>query len=117
MSEENLESRQANKWYQKMWRPAAAGIYFLIVVFDFVIMPAVIGNQSPNIAEVATIVNELENPEAQVVLINEAISGSNWEPLTLGAGGIFHIAFGALLTGSSITRGLEKREIARRGKT
>jgi hypothetical protein len=41
-------------------------------------------------------------------LLNEKIATHQWEPLTLGGGAIFHLAFGALLTGSAVTRGMSQ---------
>ena len=32
-----------------------------------------------------------------------------WNPLTLIGGGLFHVAFGALLTGGAVTRGFAKK--------
>ena len=34
----------------------------------------------------------------------------DWQSLTLQGGGLFHIAFGAILGAAAWTRGMEKRE-------
>jgi len=45
----------------------------------------------------------LENPQAQVALIQKLnYNIQTWEPITLLGGGMFHIAFGAILTGAAL---------------
>jgi len=91
-------------WLQEEegWKAFLAIIYAIICIFDFVLVPTWIG-----------IVRELSDEPLTAELISsfdlsvqlrviEAYTFQH-EPLTLKGGGIFHLAFGALLTGSAIT--------------
>lgn len=99
----------SNKWYQTTWLPAAAFIYLGICVFDFVLMPVYTALHNGRIEN--KIVMILEDKEAaqfadSIVKANQATR--QWNPLTLLGGGMFHLAFGSLLTGGAVTRGLSK---------
>lgn len=80
-----------------------AFVYALICVFDFVIVPTWIGFAR------ADVVGQLQSeelfaldPTVQVQIV-QAVSRQH-EPFTLQGGGMFHLAFGALLTGSAINK-------------
>lgn len=73
-------------WFKKYWRPAMAWQYFAVCLFDFIIAPSAILWYSHSLGQ-------------------EYIS---WEPLTLRAGGFYHIAMGAILSITSWSRGQEK---------
>jgi len=106
------------KHIREYWRPIAAVVYLTICLFDFIIMPVMFLNseQHKDYSKVYIQVNKLNTPQAQVALLNKInYNVSTWQPLTLGGGGMFHIAFGALLTGAAITRGLEKKAIVENG--
>ena len=95
---------------QKFWRPAAAAVYLFVCVFDFVLVPSWVGFHSLTLVEKVEAVKELDSKVQQVVLTQS----DTWDPLTLKGGGLFHLAFGALLTGAAVTRGLEKTAKARK---
>ena len=89
---------------QKYWRPVMAITYILICLFDFIIAPSWIGLARDSIQEKANAISDLP-VETQVILAQDR---PQWEPLTLMGGGFFHIAFGAIITGAAVTRGMEK---------
>jgi len=79
-------------WIRSRWRPLMAFVYMGIVIFDFVIAPIFWS------------------------LIQYYGAGdvvSQWAPLTLSAGGLFHASMGAILGVSAFTRGQEKIQHAK----
>ena len=97
--------------FRRNWRPAAAIVYLLICIFDFVLMPMRLTRfeEQRDYDVLFQQIQKLDNPQAQVALINKLnMSVQEWSPLTLGGGGMFHLAFGALLTGAAVTRGMER---------
>jgi hypothetical protein len=102
---------QEERWYQRIWRPCLAFVYIAIVLFDFVIMPVYVEYHNKGID--LSKIQELDklSPVSQVEAIKQINLGQRaWEPLTLVAGGLFHIAMGAILTGAAVTRGMEKTQ-------
>ena len=97
------------KWLRSMWRPLAAVTYLSICVFDFIIAPYYVQAQPHNLAEIFKYV--LQMPvEQQSEALNIMMNKGDWQSLTLQGGGLFHIAFGAILGAAAWTRGMEKRE-------
>lgn len=85
------------------WKSLMAFVYALICVFDFVIVPTWIGLARVDIIDQLNMQQMLElDPTVQVQIV-QAVSYQH-EPFTLQGGGMFHLAFGALLTGSAITK-------------
>jgi len=62
-------------WFLAYWRPAAAWTYLVICVFDFLMAPIFMGWYA------------IFTKSAYIM----------WAPLTLQGGGLFHLAFGAIL--------------------
>lgn len=87
-----LIARRAEKYksvdgyLKELWRPLMAWNYAIIVLFDFMMGPILLG-----IYSVAT-----HQPYIQ------------WQPLTIQGGGMFHIAMGAVIGVSAWSRGQEK---------
>lgn len=77
-------------WMQKKWRPMMAVMYMVVCIFDFVLFPIMF-----------TIVQFWE-----VEAVNDAFR--QWVPITLGGGGLFHVAMGAVLGVTAWSRGQEK---------
>jgi len=75
------------------WKTVLALVYAFICLFDFVIVPAWIGITRPGIEVLSALDTETLN-----IIYNQH------SPFTLQGGGLFHLAFGALLTGSAISR-------------
>jgi hypothetical protein len=97
------------KWMRSLWRPIAALTYLGICIFDFIIAPYYVQAQPHNLAEIFTYV--LQMPvEQQSEALNIMMNKGDWQSLTLQGGGLFHIAFGAILGAAAWTRGMEKRE-------
>jgi hypothetical protein len=74
-------------WVNNKWRPVSGWVYLMLCVFDFMIAP---------------ILWSLIQAQAHGVV------STQWQPLTLGGGGLFHVAFGALLGITSWGRTKEK---------
>lgn len=97
------------KWLRSMWRPLAAVTYLAICIFDFIVAPYFVQAQPHDLAEIFKYV--LQMPvEQQSEALNIMMNKGDWQSLTLQGGGLFHIAFGAILGAAAWTRGMEKRE-------
>lgn len=97
---------------QKLWRPSVAVVYLLTVIFDFIIMPIYVETTNKVTIDYVLLdkINQLEQPNTQIEIARKMdVAKRVWKPLTLEGGGLFHIAFGSILTGAAITRGLEKK--------
>ena len=85
------------------WRWCALSIYLLICVYDFLFVPVWYGLNRPNIEEFMMIINSTEHVLVQMELMTK-LTGQH-DPFTLMGGGLFHLAFGAILTGSAVGMG------------
>jgi len=94
---------------RSLWRPIAALTYLSICVFDFIIAPYFVQAQPHDLAEIFKYVLQM-SVEQQSEALNIMMNKGNWQSLTLQGGGLFHIAFGAILGAAAWTRGMEKRE-------
>jgi hypothetical protein len=92
-------------WMQRDegWKTVLASVYAVICLFDFVVAPAYFAHTR------LRVLNDFEN--MQLAKLSPAIQDQvaktitlRHSPFTLEGGGMFHIAFGALLTGSAISR-------------
>jgi len=86
------------------WRWTALIVYLLICFYDFLFVPVWYGLNRPDISELMKIVNETSDTLVKLDLLKTLVSQHS--PFTLMGGGIFHLAFGAILTGSAF--GLNK---------
>jgi len=82
------------------WRWTALIIYLLICFYDFMFVPIWYGLNRPDISQFIDILNTVEDPLIQLELMKK-LTGQH-QPFTLMGGGLFHLAFGAILTGSAI---------------
>ena len=89
------------------WRHYAAYVYLVICIFDFMIMPSVfeINRITPN--GVIDLTMKYENGDRSKVF-EILMRERSWAPLTLVGGGLFHLAFGAILGVAAWGRGKEK---------
>jgi len=98
-------------WYQKTWLPFAAATYIIICIFDFMIMPVYVTAHNSRIEN--AVFARLEDDKSAAAfadgLVKSNQAARQWNPLTLLGGGMFHLAFGALLTGGAVTRGIAKK--------
>ena len=76
-------------WMRSYWRPMMAIVYMIVILFDFIIAPSL---------------------WSIVQIVGMGVVSQQWVPLTLGSGGLFHVAMGAVLGISAYTRGQEKLE-------
>lgn len=100
-------------WYH--WKHVAGYAYILICLVDFVVMPIVLHNDRIVTRDVI-IEQVVENADLALELIDRN-RVYEWSPMTMVGGGLFHISFGAILTGAAVTRGFERREIVRNGNS
>lgn len=103
--------------WKKLWRPVCAYVYLMIVIFDFMIMPAVFEyNDRVEPAVIIEQIVKLPTPEGRIAALNTFTTKRSWSPLTVLGGGLFHVSFGAILGIAAYTRGQEKLEHARNGR-
>lgn len=93
--------------YHEGWKTMMAIIYAIICLFDFIIVPSWIGMTRKDFDLEIFTTNTIDI-QVQLKLI-EAVWHQH-EPFTLQGGGMFHLAFGALLTGSALNRKKDKPE-------
>ena len=82
------------------WRWTALIIYLLICFYDFLFVPVWYGLNRPDISQFMEIINATSEPLVQMELMKK-LTGQH-SPFTLMGGGLFHLAFGAILTGSAV---------------
>ena len=80
------------------WRWTALIVYLVICVYDFIVVPVWFGLNRPALSNFITLLNTVQDPLIQLELMKK-MTGQH-SPFTLRGGGLFHLAFGALLTGS-----------------
>ena len=81
------------------WRWAALSVYLLICFYDFLFVPVWYGLNRPDISQFMDIINSTEDTLVQMELMKKLTGQHN--PFTLMGGGLFRLAFGAILTGSA----------------
>lgn len=74
-------------WFKTQWRPAMAWQYFTVCICDFILFP--IGHAG--------------------FLAAWGVRYTEWHPLTLQGGGLYHIAMGAVVGVTAWTRTQEKK--------
>jgi len=102
-----LTRHSDSNWLANHWRPIAALVYLFICLFDFVMAPAWVGMHTETISELVMAIKDLP---VQTQIILAAPRSNEWNPLTLIGGGLFHVAFGAILGASAWSHGREKVE-------
>lgn len=98
-------------WINASWRPAAAIVYLVICICDFIIFPWIFGLRAPAAHDLALAVKDLD-PQVAAVLVAPR---PQWQPLTLMGSGLFHVAFGAIVGITAWTRGAAHIETLRNG--
>jgi ABC-type spermidine/putrescine transport system permease subunit II len=102
--------------YKKGWRPAMAWAYVSIVIFDFMIAPIIMMVFFGQAQAPFTMPAGLTAAEyVELVKAMPAPTYHAWDPLTLKAGGFFHIAMGGVLGIGAWTRGVEKQKRVENG--
>jgi len=89
------------------WKTILAIVYALICLVDFIVVPGIMSSMRRDVLndfvthQLATL-----DPKVQIEMI-QALARPH-QPYTLQGAGVFHIAFGALLTGSAISKFKDK---------
>ena len=86
------------------WHWTALIVYLIICVFDFMVVPIWFGFMRPDYHTFLEEVRMIDDTMIQLELMKKLTQ--HHSPYTLQMGGLFHLAFGALLTGSAF--GLKK---------
>tara|TARA_R110001632_G_scaffold173123_1_gene292530 strand:- start:454 stop:756 length:303 start_codon:yes stop_codon:yes gene_type:complete len=81
------------------WRWTALIVYLVICWYDFMFVPIWWGLSRPDISEFMKLMATVEDPLIRQNLMIK-LTGQH-QPFTLLGGGLFHLAFGAILTGSA----------------
>ena len=80
------------------WRWTALIVYLVICIYDFMVVPIYYGFARMGL-DLADYMEHLpEDPLVAMEYLKKLVS--QHEPFTLKGGGLFHLSFGALLTGS-----------------
>lgn len=109
----HMSTRTEPHW-KEVWRPTAAFVYLALCTLDFGLMPLLYEwmNHSVTNAQVVALAMQFSNATAQMEALHVLRQAHVWLPLTLQGGGMFHIAFGAILGVSAWTKGKERMLIA-----
>ena len=92
-------------WLQKEegWKSLMAIIYAIICIFDFIVVPSYMGMVQKSQVDMLDLTELVTlDPAVQIQLLKSLVV--QHEPFTLRGAGMFHLAFGALLTGSAISK-------------
>lgn len=100
-----VKREKDDAWLGIYWKSAAAIVYLMICIFDFVLVPTYLGLGSEPLKDIILAVKDLP-PDAQTVVLTLKLA--TWDPLTLKGGGLFHLAFGAILGATVWSRGQER---------
>jgi len=87
------------------WRWTALITYLVICIYDFMVVPVWYGLSRAMLLDVDSYMANLQlidDPMVQMEYMKKLVS--QHEPFTLKGGGLFHLAFGALLTGSTLNK-------------
>lgn len=87
---------------ENSWQVIAGLTYLLICVFDFFVVPTWYGLTRPEIITVMSNMPEHVSDAFKMEYLRILID--NHEPYTLRGGGLFHLSFGAILTGSTLNK-------------
>ena len=70
------------KWFVKYWRPAAAWVYLLICLFDFVLMPIYVARTNLRLPEIIAISQGLRDGD-RLTAITTLLQKNAWTPITV----------------------------------
>jgi hypothetical protein len=97
---------KVHNWMVTHWKPAAAFVYTLICLCDFVVFPAWVGL---NRLDLVVLIDQIKGMDVGIQSQVVSVVGNGYEPFTLRGSGLFHLAFGALLTGAALNPDLKGR--------
>lgn len=88
------------------WRQAAAYVYLLICLVDFVFMPLYYeyANARVDNQNIVSYAMKFDDGASQVAALQILKEQRSWQPITLDSAGWIHISFGAILGVSAFAR-------------
>ena len=83
-----------------IWRNIVVTVYLVICIYDFMVVPIYYGvaRMGLDLTDYMSHLQEIEDPIVQLEYLKKLVS--QHEPFTLKGGGLFHLSFGAIITGS-----------------
>ena len=83
-----------------IWRNIVVTVYLIICIYDFMVVPIYYGiaRMGLDLTDYTSHLQEIEDPIVQLEYLKKLVS--QHEPFTLKGGGLFHLSFGAIITGS-----------------
>ena len=83
-----------------IWRNIVVTVYLIICIYDFMVVPIYYGiaRMGLDLTDYMSHLQEIEDPLVQLEYLKRYVS--QHEPFTLKGGGLFHLSFGAIITGS-----------------
>ena len=83
-----------------IWRNIVVTVYLIICIYDFMVVPIYYGvaRMGLDLTDYMSHLQEIEDPIVQLEYLKKLVS--QHEPFTLKGVGLFHISFGAIITGS-----------------
>jgi len=88
----------------KHWKTIAAFVYLFICVCDFVVYPTLLAIFRQEVMNNIMMLSKAKVPEQVLTELSRIGNSQNWVPFTLRGGGLFHLSFGAILTGSVLNK-------------
>lgn len=85
---ETIAGPPTEDWMARKWRPAMGWMYMTVCIFDFILFPMMWA-------------------AVQAIDAQGSVT-SQWSPITLQGGGLFHVAMGAVLGVAAYGRTQEK---------
>ena len=82
------------------WKAVTTAVYLAICVFDFLVVPTLLAALRSEAAETIIMLQNQKVDPAVVSQVAQMGHAQDWIPFTLRGGGLFHLSFGAILTGS-----------------
>lgn len=81
------------------WHSICLAVFLTIVCFDFLLFPAYYQFVNTRLTPESIVTISLKYPEPtnQMTVFQTLTQQRSWQPLTLGGGGLFYAAFGAIL--------------------
>lgn len=90
------------------WKTVMALVYAIICLFDFIVAPVLWNINRREALDMANIIAHDTSTNAEIAVQMLTSLFREHVPYTLKGAGMFHLAFGALLTGSAISKFREK---------
>jgi len=91
------------EWLTKYWKTIAAVTYIAICIMDFLAIPIIISIKDINYFENFQNIIDMVGVDNAMELA-KTYKPKEWIPFTLKGAGLFHISFGAILTGTVLNK-------------